>query len=150
MFLLFIYIVGASLVAQRVKNLPAVRETGVRSLGWEGNGYPFQYSCLENSMDRRTWWVIVHGVAKSQDMTEWLMLSTLCCCLFLLFVFLAQSYTVIWIYSLSFVLVDTWAFSSFLQYLALELKGQRVSVCFVLYLEVPSIFESCVTVLYFH
>ena len=21
-----------------------------------GNGNPFQYSCLENSMDRRTWW----------------------------------------------------------------------------------------------
>ena len=26
---------GASLVAQTVKNLPAVRETWVRSLGWE-------------------------------------------------------------------------------------------------------------------
>ena len=24
-----------------------------------------QYSCLENSMDRGTWWVTVHGVAKS-------------------------------------------------------------------------------------
>ena len=35
-----------------------------RSLG-EGNGNPLQYSCLENSMDRGTWWVIVHGVAKS-------------------------------------------------------------------------------------
>ena len=32
----------------------------------EGNGYPFQYSCLENSMDRGAWWVMVHGVAKSQ------------------------------------------------------------------------------------
>ena len=32
----------------------------------EGNGYPFQYSCLENSMDRGAWWVTVHGVAKSQ------------------------------------------------------------------------------------
>ena len=29
------YITWASLVAQRVKNLPAMRETGVRSLGWE-------------------------------------------------------------------------------------------------------------------
>ena len=36
-----------------------------RSLG-EGNGNPFQYSCLENSMDRETWWVTVHGVTKSQ------------------------------------------------------------------------------------
>ena len=28
----------------------------------EGNGYPLQYSCLENSMDRGAWCVIVHGV----------------------------------------------------------------------------------------
>ena len=32
----------------------------------EGNGNPFQYSCLENSMDREAWWATVHGVAKSQ------------------------------------------------------------------------------------
>ena len=31
-----------------------------------GNGNPLQYSCLENSMDRRVWWTTVHGVAKSQ------------------------------------------------------------------------------------
>ena len=31
----------------------------------EGNGNPFQYSCLENPMDRGTWKVTVHGVAKS-------------------------------------------------------------------------------------
>ena len=36
-----------------------------RSLG-EGNGCPFQYSCLENSMDRGDWWATVHGVTKSQ------------------------------------------------------------------------------------
>ena len=35
-----------------------------RSLG-EGNGYPHQYSCLENSMDKGDWWAVVHGVAKS-------------------------------------------------------------------------------------
>ena len=29
----------------------------------EGNGYPFQYSCLENPMDREAWWATVHGVA---------------------------------------------------------------------------------------
>ena len=63
----------ASLMAQLVKNLPAMRETWVRSLGWEdplekgkathssiGKGYPLQYSGLENSMG-----CIVHGVAKS-------------------------------------------------------------------------------------
>ena len=32
----------------------------------EGNGYPFQYSSLENSMDRRAWQATVHGVSKSQ------------------------------------------------------------------------------------
>ena len=32
----------------------------------EGNGYPLQCSCLENSMDRGAWWAAVHGVAKSQ------------------------------------------------------------------------------------
>ena len=32
----------------------------------EGNGNPLQYSCLENSMDRETWWATVCGVAKSQ------------------------------------------------------------------------------------
>ena len=32
----------------------------------EGNGYPFQYSYLENLMDRRAWWATVHGVAKNQ------------------------------------------------------------------------------------
>ena len=31
----------------------------------EGNGNPFQYSCLENSMDRGAWQAIVHGVTKS-------------------------------------------------------------------------------------
>ena len=29
-----------------------------------GNGSPLQYSCLRNPMGRRTWWAIVHGVAK--------------------------------------------------------------------------------------
>ena len=32
----------------------------------EGNGNPLQYFCLENPMDRGTWWAILHGVAKSQ------------------------------------------------------------------------------------
>ena len=32
----------------------------------EGNGYPLQYSCLENSMDRGAWQATVHGVVKSQ------------------------------------------------------------------------------------
>ena len=32
----------------------------------EGHGYPLQYSCLENSMDRGAWRAAVHEVAKSQ------------------------------------------------------------------------------------
>ena len=48
--------ITASLVAQTLKRLPLMRETRVRSLGWEdsageGNGKPLQYSCLENPMD---------------------------------------------------------------------------------------------------
>ena len=35
-------------------------------LDGEGNGTPFQYSCLENPMDGGAWWAAVHGVAKSR------------------------------------------------------------------------------------
>ena len=59
-----------TLMAQTVKNLPAVQEIWVQSLGWED---PLEkqvathssYSCLENSMDRGAWWATVHGVTKS-------------------------------------------------------------------------------------
>ena len=66
-------IYGASLIAQLVKNPPAMHETPVWFLGWEdplekGKSYPLQYSGLENSMD-----CIVHGVAEL-DRTEWLSL----------------------------------------------------------------------------
>ena len=39
-----------------------------RSLG-EGNGYPLQYYCLENSMDRGAWQATVHG-GKESDTIE--------------------------------------------------------------------------------
>jgi len=32
----------------------------------KGNGYPFRYSCIENSTDRGDWWSTVHGVARRQ------------------------------------------------------------------------------------
>ena len=56
------------LVAQ---NLPVMRDTWVQLLGQEdplekGNGYPLQFSCLENSMDGGSWQTTVHGVEKSQ------------------------------------------------------------------------------------
>ena len=38
----------------------------VRKIPREGNGNPFQYSCLENPMNRGAWCAIVHGVTKSQ------------------------------------------------------------------------------------
>ena len=52
----------ASLVAQTVKNLPAMQETWVWSLGWEDplekeTATQLLYSCLENSKDRGAWWV---------------------------------------------------------------------------------------------
>ena len=57
-----------------IKNLLAnagvIRDAGLipgsgRSPG-EGHSNPFQYSCLENPMDRGAWWATVHGVTKSQ------------------------------------------------------------------------------------
>ena len=43
---------------------------GLRRSPGERNGYPLQYSCLENSMDREAWLAIVHGVAKESNMTQ--------------------------------------------------------------------------------
>ena len=36
----------------------------------EGSGYPLRYSCLENPMDRGTWWATAHEMAKESDRTE--------------------------------------------------------------------------------
>ena len=60
----------AILVTQTVKNPPAMRETWVRSLGWED---PLEEGMANHSsilawripMDRGTWWATVPG-----DMTE--------------------------------------------------------------------------------
>ena len=59
-----------------VKNPPATAEdtraagamgliSGLRRTPRVRNGNPLQYSFLENSMDRRAWQAMVHGVAKS-------------------------------------------------------------------------------------
>ena len=52
---------GASLVAQVVKNPLAVWDPWVGKIPWEGKGYSLQYSGLENAMD-----CIVHGVTESR------------------------------------------------------------------------------------
>ena len=39
---------------------------GWRRFPGEWNGNPFQYSCLENSMDRGSRWATIHGTVKSQ------------------------------------------------------------------------------------
>ena len=69
-WVVYIYI-WASLVAQMVKNLPAMWETWVRSPGWEE---PLQEGMATHSsilawripMERGAWWATVHGVEKSQ------------------------------------------------------------------------------------
>ena len=65
----------ASLVAQTVKDLPAMRETRVRSLDQEdfpgeGNGNLLQYSCLGNPLNRRAWRATLHGGHKESDTTD--------------------------------------------------------------------------------
>ena len=55
-----------------IKNLPAVQEMWVQSLGQDpegGNGNPLHYSCLENPMDRGAWQATVHRVSEL-DSTE--------------------------------------------------------------------------------
>ena len=62
---------GASLVVQMVKNLPAMWEAWVQSLGWEDpleEGMATRSSILawRIPLDREAWRAIVHGVPESQ------------------------------------------------------------------------------------
>ena len=71
-------LIWASQVALVVKNLPGNAENirdarsipGSRRSSGGGNGNPFQYSCLENPMDRGAWWATVLGGCKEWDMPE--------------------------------------------------------------------------------
>ena len=52
-------------LVQSVQNLPAMQEMKGSISRWTrstagGNGYPLQYSCPENSMDRGAWWATIH------------------------------------------------------------------------------------------
>ena len=53
----------ALLVAQTVKNLPAVQKTWVKSWSWED---PLQKGMATNSMGRAPWWSTVHRLPKSR------------------------------------------------------------------------------------
>ena len=53
---------------------PSLMPGSGRSPG-EGPGNPPQYSCLENSLDRKAWWATVQGGCKESDTTEQLTLS---------------------------------------------------------------------------
>ena len=68
---MFAFRMEYSLLAQMVKNLPAMRETWVQSLGWED---PLEEGMATHSsilvwripMDKGAWRATVHGVAESQ------------------------------------------------------------------------------------
>ena len=66
---IIVYIIRASLVAQMVKNLPAVQKTQACSLGWEEpleKGMATTPVFLPGKSHRqRIWWAIAHGVTKS-------------------------------------------------------------------------------------
>ena len=74
MFVLaFRFFLWPSLVAQAVKNLPAMQEIQVPLLGWEDpleEEMTIQYFYLQNPMDRGAWQAAVHRIAKELDMTE--------------------------------------------------------------------------------
>ena len=65
----------AFLVAQMVKNLPAMQETWVQSLGWEDSLEEVMTThssilAWRIPMDRGAWWAAVHGGHKESDTTE--------------------------------------------------------------------------------
>ena len=66
-------------MAQTMKNLPAVQETWVRSLGWkdplESTGNPLQYSCLKNPRGQRSLAGYSPWGCKESDTTERLSLT---------------------------------------------------------------------------
>ena len=73
-FYVFCFISWASLVAQMVKHLPEMQDTGIQSLGREDplkeeNGNSLQYSCLENLRDRSLVGCRLWGLTES-DTTE--------------------------------------------------------------------------------
>ena len=75
------------MVARMVRNLLAMWETWVQSLGWEDSlkeGMATHSSILawRIPMDRGAWWAAVHGVTKL-DMTEQLSIAYICVCMYI-------------------------------------------------------------------
>ena len=69
-----------SQVVLGVKN-PAGNAGDIRDVGsipgsgrspGEGHENLFLYSCLENPLNRRTWWATVHSITKSKTQLKWL------------------------------------------------------------------------------
>ena len=68
------YVPGSSVVKNMPANAGDTKDVGSipgsgRSTGG-GHGNPFQYSCLENPMDRGAWWAYSPWGCKESDMTE--------------------------------------------------------------------------------
>ena len=62
-FILGSQVKNPSAIAGDSRDMGLIPESGISPGG--GNGNPFQYSCLEISVDRGAWWATIHGVAKS-------------------------------------------------------------------------------------
>ena len=92
-----------------VKNLPAMKEIWVRFLDWDDPlekgmaTQPLQYSCLENSMDRGTWRVIVHDIGKS-----WTQLMTSTFTFIYIYVYI---YIYIWLFIYVYVYLYIYMFA---------------------------------------
>ena len=75
MFFLWVLKIPVSKCGTLMRGCHESPPTNAGDVGWipgsvrlpgEGNGNPFQYSYLENSMDPAAWWATVHGVAESR------------------------------------------------------------------------------------
>ena len=63
---------GAAKSQTQLSNWTELNWRGSERHPGEEHGYPLQYSCLENPMDRGAWWATVHGVTKHQTwLSNW-------------------------------------------------------------------------------
>ena len=78
----------ASLVAQMVKNLPAMKETGFNSwvgkIPWRENGNSLQYSCLENPRGQRSLAGNSRWGRKESDTTDYVYVTDHSKCMYLI------------------------------------------------------------------